>query len=125
MFRGRDTAVRDVASVHGTWRRSDGTAAALDALQAQLQGAASVLWILDAPVSNAGRLAGWIRERDPRWSVILEAQADPALVATGKVLATSDGILLDQAPGWVPLAELALAAAGKVPIDLSGDTAPS
>ncbi|MEO0603875.1 MAG: DUF434 domain-containing protein, partial [Myxococcota bacterium] len=31
-FIGQDTAVRDVASVHGTWRRTEGTATALERL---------------------------------------------------------------------------------------------
>ncbi len=118
---GRDGALRDVASVHGTWRRSERTGDALDRLVAGLRGAASVTWILDAQVSNSGRLAGWLRDRG-QGDVRLEGNADAALLETGRVLATSDAVLLDRAPGWLPLAEAVLRAAGVAPVDL---TAPA
>lgn len=120
VIRGRDGVIRDVASVHGTWRRSRHTAEALDRLAEALAGAASAVWILDAPVSNSGRLAALIRERAP-FEVRLEAEADAALLATGAALATSDGPLIDRAERWLPLAELALSAAGIEPVDLSGE----
>ena len=118
IIRGRDGVVRDIASVHGTWRRSDRTPAALDLLIEALDGAASVVWILDSPVSNSGRLAALIRERGP-FEVRLEARADQALVETGGIVASSDGPVIERAPGWLPLAELALRNAGIEPVDLS------
>lgn len=127
VVRGRDGVVRDVASVHGTWRRSERTGAALDLLVASLAGAARVTWVLDAPVSNSGRLAGLIRDRGD-FEVRLEGQADAALAelclrleAGGdrSLLATSDGPLMERVPRWVPLAELALRTRGIGPVDLS------
>ena len=60
---GQDGALRDLASVHGTYRTMTDTPRALDALGRSL---ASLLLqrvriLLDAPVSNAGRLAQQMR----------------------------------------------------------------
>lgn len=115
VVRGRDGALRDVAGVHGTWRRSASTEAAVDRLGAALDrcGAGPVVWVLDAPVSNSRRLAGTLRERlgDRVEDVVLSDRADSELLAlagTGRVLATSDAALLDRCTAWVPLVELAL-----------------
>lgn len=110
VLRGRDGALRDVAGVHGTWRRTDGTATALDALVAAL-GSADAVWVLDRPVSNSGRLAGMLRERGP-WQVELSDRADSRLLelaADGRALATSDGGLLDRCGPWTSLVERAIA----------------
>ncbi|MEO1229186.1 MAG: DUF434 domain-containing protein [Myxococcota bacterium] len=117
VLRGRDGVVRDVASVHGTWRRSERTDAALDLLVEGLQSVRRVVWILDAPVSNSGRLAGFIRSRGD-FEVRLEASADRALASTGWVVATSDGPLIEKCPGYLPLAELALRSRGIEAVDL-------
>jgi hypothetical protein len=111
VLRGRDGALRDVAGVHGSWRRSDHTAEALRRLTRGLVGPAT--FVLDAPVSNAGRLATAIRELagDRPWTVELSDNADRRLLELareGAVLATSDGALLDRCEAWVPLVERAL-----------------
>lgn len=120
VLRGRDGVIRDVASVHGTWRRSARTGPALDLLLGATRGATRATLILDAPVSNAGRLAAIVRARGVE--ARLEAQADARLLEAaarpGAVLASSDGPLLDRAPRWFPLAEHALANAGIEPVDL-------
>jgi hypothetical protein len=113
VFRGRDGALRDVAGVHGTWRRSDTTAAALQRLVDALAGlgAGPVIWVLDAPVSNSGRLAAMIRALDDRVTVETSDRADARLLelaAAGAVLATGDGPLLDRCGPWIGLAEVAL-----------------
>lgn len=120
VLRGRDGVVRDVASVHGTWRRSEKTDEALDRLVAELSEAASVAWILDAPVSNSGRLATMLRARGVV-DVRLEVRADAALLETGATLATSDGPLLERCLHWVPLAERALRTAGIEAVDLTSN----
>ena len=124
VLRGRDGALRDVASVHGTWRRSARTEEALDRLVAALDGAAEVLWILDAAVSNSGRLAGMIRARGHP-EVLLEGDADAALLATGAVLAPSDSVLLDRCAGWLGLSERVLLPLGIEPIELSTSSTAS
>lgn len=128
-FRGVDGAVRDVASVHGTWRRSEGTARALALLLDQLEGAAGVTWVLDAPVSNSGRLAALIREataeRGAQCTVLLEARADAALLELGGVLASSDSALLDRCEAWIALSSAALATAGVEVLDLGSSLSES
>jgi hypothetical protein len=105
--------MRDVAGVHGSWRRSERTEEALDALGRALEatGAGRCAWVLDAPISNSGRLAGLIRERLPEADVRTADAADAALLALaaeGAVLATSDGGLLDRCGPWTGLVARAL-----------------
>ena len=116
VFLGRDGALRDLASVHGSWRRGARTEAALDALEAQLRVAAParVVWWLDAPVSNSGRLAGELRERAEAaglpWEVRLDPDPDARLVALEQgVAASADARILDGAPAWVDLPAAVLA----------------
>jgi hypothetical protein len=124
VFRGRDGALRDVAGVHGTWRRSDTTAAALERLVEALRaaGAGPATWVLDAPVSNSGRLAAMIRELDPAFDVRTSDRADSELLELargGAVLATGDGPLLERCEAWIGLVELALPDGAWV-VDLGG-----
>lgn len=121
VLRGRDGALRDVAGVHGSWRRSDRTAEALDRMSRAL-GPRAVTFVIDAPVSNSGRLAGLVRDRAAgrAWEVELAHPADARLLALGAegwVVATADAGLLDRCPAWFGLAEVALSLAG-------GDRAP-
>ena len=56
----RDGCYRDMASIHGTYRKVEETPPALmliGKIAAEL-GVASCLWYLDSPVSNSGRLKG-------------------------------------------------------------------
>ncbi|NLE85015.1 MAG: DUF434 domain-containing protein [Myxococcales bacterium] len=63
VFVARDGCLRDIASVHGTYRKVHETAPAVRLLTDELQGlgARRVTVLLDAPVSNSGRLASVIR----------------------------------------------------------------
>jgi hypothetical protein len=83
-----------------------------------------VRFVIDAPVSNAGRLAGLVRERAAgrAWDVELAHPADARLLALGAegwVVATADSGLLDRCPAWFGLSEAALD--GAPWIDLSVD----
>jgi hypothetical protein len=112
VLRGRDSALRDVASVHGTWRTGEDTRQALLML-AQVLPAEGVTWVLDAPVSNSGRLAGILREVGPGWAVEVVGAADTRLAelgAMGHAVGTSDGGLIDRVSCWLPLVERALLA---------------
>ena len=67
---------------------------------------ASVTWFVDRPVSNSGRLAGWIRERAPEgiaWDVELPHDADAAVIETAAVACSADARVLDLSAGWVDL----------------------
>lgn len=131
LLRGRDGRLRDLASVHGTWRRMEETSRALGLLAEILAPAAEVRWVLDRPVSNSGRLAGWIRERG--WQAELSERADTRLRALGLEgwrVATADGPLLDGLPASCDpiaalLADPALTGVQEQIVDLSvGSTGP-
>ena len=105
---GRDGAYRDLASVHGSYRRVEETTRAIELLGGHLSEAGQVRWFLDQPVSNSGRLKKVIEgiggDRGWPWSVEVVRSPDKALCALpGSVVATSDGPLLDRVGAWVDL----------------------
>ena len=108
---GRDGACRDIAGIHGTYRRVEETLPALRRVGAYLHaaGAARCAWYLDAPVSNSGRLRGVIedvaREAGWPWAVHVVPNPDAVLSgATGAVVASADSVILDRCGAWVSLA---------------------
>lgn len=107
VLRGLDGAHRDLASVHGTYARVEETGEVLDALADVLAPAAEVVWYLDRPVSNSGRLAGMLRacgqQRGLRWEVELVWDPDRVLVGSDAVVATADARILDGGVRWVDL----------------------
>ena len=106
-----DGVYRDIASVHGSYKRVVETGHALQLIGEVLNRleVAAVHWYLDAPVSNSGRLRGFIRqeaeEQGLNWEVNLVADPDKDLVALegDEVVVSSDGWILDQAKNWVNL----------------------
>lgn len=132
LLRGRDSALRDVASVHGTWRKGERTERAIALVAAALlperPPEAHIVWVLDSPISNSGRLAELLRSISPLWSVEVVGAADARLAelgAAGMLVGTSDGALIDRSPLWAQVAERALGALPEgeiVPwiVDLSG-----
>jgi hypothetical protein len=123
---GRDGAYRDMASMHGTYRKVAETLPALEVLGGTLAeaGPAQCRWLLDGPVSNSGRLRGVIQQRAARggwaWTVELSADPDSVLVrgpagadapAVGclgstppVIVATADSAILDRCGPWFNLA---------------------
>ena len=107
---GRDGCYRDLASLHGTYRKVEETVPALVRIGQYLasQGITRADWHFDRPVSNSGRLRdlaqttaathGW------EWSVVLDPNPDRALAAAGFPVASTDSWVLDHADGWVNLA---------------------
>ncbi len=110
LMRGVDGCIRDLASVHSTYRRVTETRPALELVGAALSdaGAAGVLWLLDSPVSNSGRLKtvmtqlaaekGWL------WEVKLVASPDAVLRRTESIVATTDSAIIDSCTRWLDLA---------------------
>ena len=107
VLRGRDGAHRDLASVHGTYARVKATEAVIDALAELLAPAGEVVWLLDRPVSNSGRLAGLLRARAEAaglpWQVELVWDPDRVLVSSEAIVATGDARILDANVRWVDL----------------------
>lgn len=110
LLRGHDGALRDLASVHGTYRAVQETMTALDAIGAWLAplDVTQVEFLIDAVVSNSGRLASRIRRLATAqgwpWSARLVPSPDPILQRTTAIVATSDSSILDRAARWVDLA---------------------
>lgn len=107
---GRDGAYRDLASVHGTYRRVADTERAL-ALIGRVAADADVVelvFYLDRPVSNSGRLRALIEAalRPFPFGVVVELCPDPdrVLATDHDVVASSDAHVMDRAPAWTPLA---------------------
>jgi hypothetical protein len=112
---GRDGAHRDIAGVHGSWRRGAATEPAIGLLAAALArcGAGPCVWWLDQPVSNSGRLRAQLEAatrtlRNP-WRVEVVPNPDAVLRGAPGAVATSDGPVLDAAARWFDLTGEALA----------------
>jgi hypothetical protein len=106
---GLDGARRDLASVHGTYRRVLETPRAVELALGALDRAApsAVTWYLDRPVSNSGKLAGLLRrhcaERGSTWTVELVDNADREVSQPGSVALSADGGVIDAAERWFDL----------------------
>lgn len=106
----RDGCWRDLASMHGTYRKVEETAPALEMMGRWLSRYQIdyVRWLLDRPVSNSGRLRGIMLEVAQShawpWEVDLEFNPDRVLVEASQVVATADSMVLDRAAHWLNLA---------------------
>jgi hypothetical protein len=106
---GVDDCIRDLSSVHGSYRSVEETDRAImmigDALK-QLA-ASHVLWLLDRPVSNSGRLAAKLTDLAARnnwpWEVEVVFNPDAALAASSSIAITSDSSILDRVSRWTDL----------------------
>jgi hypothetical protein len=125
---GLDGALRDLAGVHGTYRRVDQTIPALGFIVEALHALkpARIDWYLDRPVSNSGRLksllADLVEERGgllvgaegvevpgttpTRWNIELVDSPDRMLADYAGVVITSDSAILDRCARWLNLAGL-------------------
>lgn len=107
----QDSAIRDMASMHGTYRRVAETTSALE-LVAQCTVGSKLHWYLDRPVSNSGRLSKMIRdfaeERKLVWSVELVPDPDPILKESRSQVVTSDSAILDRVSSWFNLPRVAV-----------------
>lgn len=110
IFAGRDGCFRDLASIHGTYRKVTETIPALRMIGEFLQelGAGKVRLLLDSPVSNSGRLKKLIGElagqNNWNWEVELLLSPDAELKKTDLVVASSDSVVLDSCKMWINLA---------------------
>lgn len=110
LFVGRDGCCRDLASIHGTYRRVEETLPAIELIGAFLirAGVREVHWYFDAPVSNSGRLkvllADAAAQRGWDWRIELVNNPDPLLADAEEIVVTSDSWILDRADRWANLA---------------------
>jgi hypothetical protein len=114
ILRGRDGALRDLAGVHGTYRKVEETLPALRIIGEVLAAldVSACRWLLDSPVSNSGRLKGMILETAAVqgwiWAAELLFNPDAVLSASSEIVATADSAILDRGPRWFNLARATL-----------------
>jgi len=110
IFKGRDGCLRDLASIHGTYRKVTETIPALKLIGEFLQeiGVDKILWLLDSPVSNSGRLKTLMGELASKnnwnWEIELLLSPDAELKKTEDIVASSDSVVLDACKKWSNLA---------------------
>lgn len=106
----RDGCLRDLASVHGTWRKVEETVPAIELCGAFLerQGLSEITWVFDKPVSNSARLkqllARTAEMRGWEWELALSPNADKTLIESGAVVASADRVVLERCARWFNLA---------------------
>jgi len=113
---GRDGCCRDLASVHGTYRKVTETTPAIDLIVDFLTAidAPRIDWFLDRPVSNSGRLKRLLAQklearplhahRSVPWNIQLVDSPDRILCAYPSLVASSDSAVLDRCSTWINLA---------------------
>jgi hypothetical protein len=112
---GIDGSIRDLSSVHGSYRSVDETERAIIMTGKALQelGSSSVEWLLDRPVSNSGRLASRIAELAHQhgwpWQVETVFNPDSRIISSPRVAITSDSLILDRVGKWADLKSYLLA----------------
>jgi hypothetical protein len=132
LLHARDGCFRDMASMHGTYRKVAETIPALHLIGEYLNRhrVGECLWYLDSPVSNSGRLkvimldvAG---QRGWRWQVELVQSPDTLLATTTEIIATADSAIIDRCQRWLNLArEVISSSISNVRVvDLSTASAP-
>ena len=108
LFTCMDGAVRDLASLRGTYRLIPETKEAVQMMFDVLQDAAvkKVNILLDKPVSNSGRLKSLIADIGEAYQFDLDIQiirdVDRTLYGKACVI-TSDAIILDHCESWINL----------------------
>lgn len=109
IFQGRDGCLRDLAGIHGTYRKVEETLPAILCIGAFLEtiGVPRALWLLDSPVSNSGRLKMLIgelaREHHWDWDIRLSTNPDAELKQTDLIVVSTDSVILDTCPRWTNL----------------------
>jgi len=105
----RDGCIRDLSSVHGSYRSVNETDQAISLIGTALEDLRPkcVAWLLDRPISNSGRLAKRIRDlaTDNRWNWTVEVLFNPdaQLITSGRVVVSSDSHILDKTDHWINL----------------------
>ena len=109
IFKCLDQTYRDISSVHGSYKRVTKSEEAIILVGQTLAdlAVAKVQWLLDAPVSNSGRLKTKLLEIAAihafPWEVQLVNNPDVDLVISQEIVITSDAWILDGCQAWFNL----------------------
>jgi hypothetical protein len=107
---GRDGCFRDLASMHGNYRKVEETRPALELIGRELRGlhAGACLWLFDKPVSNSGRIGKLTEElaAEHGWDWRFELSTDPdrSLRETENVVVSADSQVIEGCARWFNLA---------------------
>ena len=107
LIRSRDGCIRDLSSVHGSYRSVLETERAICLVGEALERLKPrpVKWLLDRPISNSGRLATRIKElavkHDWPWSVEVIFNPDVAIISANEIAVSSDSSILDGVGRWI------------------------
>ncbi len=107
---GRDGCCRDMASMHGSYRKVTETLPALECIgrTAAELGVSQCLWYLDRPVSNSGRLRTILEQfgasHNWPWHAELVQDPDRQLSESSELVVTADSAILDRCTAWFNLA---------------------
>ena len=108
-----DGTVRDLAGLRGTYRIIDKTDLTVEAIRKVLEaeGVKEAHFLIDAPISNSGRLSSKIEDMFAGSSVKTECEVifdvDKSMYDKENVI-TSDAIILDNCRSWFNLTERAI-----------------
>ncbi len=109
---GQDEALRDMASMHGTYRKVEETIPSLVHIGKFLeqQRIAKAVWLLDQPVSNSAKLKGMIEEiaEEYKWNWIAQLVRDPdqLLRQRSEIVISADSLILNECEQWLNAATL-------------------
>ena len=110
IFEGVDSCYRDLASIHGSYKKVLETEKAI-LLIGELLDRLSLtksIWYFDRPVSNSGKLKQIVLDLADKmnWKVEVELHSNPdkVLKECGLPVASSDSVVLDAAASWFNLA---------------------
>ncbi len=110
VLEGVDGCYRDMAAMSSHYKRVEETARALEAIGTHLHthGCSPVVWYLDRPISNSGRLKAHMESVAEAhgwpWQIHLVANPDAVLKASNCLIATADSAILDAGGPWLNLA---------------------
>lgn len=109
IFEGLDGCYRDLASIHGTYKRVIETDEALELIGKVLcrLNVKEVTWLMDKPVSNSGRLKSILKELAEEqgwpWQAELVNNPDTVLIQSTVPIVSSDSLILDLTASWFNL----------------------
>lgn len=110
IFIGQDGCCRDIASIHGTYKKVEETIPALELIDQTLKElqVAKAHWYFDSPVSNSGRLKTLLyelaTEHQSNWEIDLVFNPDTTLIERNEICITGDSWILDEVTTYFNLA---------------------
>lgn len=106
LFKCLDGNYRDISSVHGSYKRVVQTENSIELIGNILKDlqVKDVLWLLDAPVSNSGRLKQMLlsiaEQNQFTWRVELVSNPDIVLAVSENVIISSDAWIFEKCKQW-------------------------